>query len=127
MGNTWHRLRTRIQLLCFLIFLALPFVNVVRFDIPNQRFYFFGYELWVNEFGIIFFALMFLMFVVVLMSVFLGRVFCGYLCPQMIFSEAASTIQKRLKRYPRAVFYAAIAGGSILLAVIFICYFVEPG
>jgi cytochrome c oxidase accessory protein FixG len=126
MANTWHRLRTRIQLLCFLIFLALPFVNVVRFDIPNQRFYFFGYELWISEFGIIFFALMFLMFVVVLMSVFLGRVFCGYLCPQMIFSEAAAAIQKRLKRYPRAVFYAAIASGSVLLAIIFICYFVEP-
>jgi polyferredoxin len=122
----WHRLRTRVQLLCFLIFLILPFVNVIRFDIPGQRFYFFGYELWINEFGIVFFALMFLMFVVVLMSVFLGRVFCGYLCPQMIFSETASAIQKRLKRYPRPIFYAAIAGGSVLLAVIFICYFVEP-
>jgi polyferredoxin len=124
--GTWHQLRSRIQLVCFLIFLVLPFVNVIRFDIPGQRFYFFGQELWISEFGIIFFALMFLMFVVVLMSVFLGRVFCGYLCPQMMFSEAAMWIQKRLKRYPKPVFYLAVAGGSVLLAIIFICYFVEP-
>ena len=42
------------------VFLALPFLNVVRFDIPRQRFYFAGVELWINEFAIIFFALMFL-------------------------------------------------------------------
>lgn len=122
----WHALRSRIQLACFLIFLILPFVNVIRFDIPGQRFYFFGYELWINEFGIIFFAMMFLMFIVVMMSVFLGRVFCGYLCPQMVFSEAALAIQKRLKRYPRPVFYLTVAAGSVLLAIVFICYFVEP-
>jgi polyferredoxin len=51
----WPRLRKRIHLLCFLIFLALPFCNVMRFDIPRQRFYFFGYELWIDEFGIVFF------------------------------------------------------------------------
>ena len=86
---SWHKLRKRIHLLCFLVFLALPFLNVVRFDIPQQRFYFAGYELWINEFAIIFFAMMFLMFLVVASSVFYGRVYCGYLCPQMIFSEAS--------------------------------------
>ena len=62
---SWHKLRKRIHLLCFVIFLALPFLNVVRFDIPKERFYFAGYELWINEFAIIFFAMMFLMFLVV--------------------------------------------------------------
>ena len=57
-----------IHLVCFLIFLALPFLNVIRFDIPRQRFYFAGLELWINEFAIIFFTLMFLMFLVVVSS-----------------------------------------------------------
>ena len=65
----------------------------MRFDIPRQRFYFAGYELWISEFAIIFFALMFLMFLVVVSSVFYGRVYCGYLCPQMIFSEASMTLE----------------------------------
>jgi len=105
--SLWHRLRKRIHLACFLIFLALPFLNIVRFDIPRQRFYFFGAELWINEFGIIFFALMFLMFLIVISSVFFGRVYCSYLCPQMIFSEASMAVEswwkrRLMKRFPKA-------------------------
>jgi cytochrome c oxidase accessory protein FixG len=121
----WHRLRKRVHLLCFLIFLALPFFNVVRFDIPRQRFYFFGNELWINEFGIVFFALMFLMFVVVIASVILGRVYCGYLCPQMIFSEAAMRLERRYRKN-KPVFYLLLAAGSVFLAFTFMAYFVEP-
>jgi polyferredoxin len=141
-GYSWHRLRKVVHLVCFLLFLALPFLNVVRFDIPRQRFYFAGRELWINEFGIIFFALMFLMFVVVVSSVFYGRVYCGYLCPQMIFSEASLALEARLRRrlvkkfshwkprdrerLLRVLFYGAVAIGSVLLAFVFISYFVEP-
>lgn len=138
----WHRLRKRVHLLCFLAFLALPFLNVVRFDIPKERFYFAGYELWINEFAIIFFAMMFLMFLVVASSVFYGRVYCGYMCPQMIFSDASVAVEiwlrKRVtktvprwkppvrERVARGLFYAVLSVASILLAFIFICYFVEP-
>jgi cytochrome c oxidase accessory protein FixG len=139
---SWHKLRKKIHLICFLIFVALPFLNLVRFDIPKQRFYFAGYELWINEFGIVFFALMFLMFVVVVSSVFYGRVFCGYLCPQMIFSEASVSLETRLQKFinkrfirwkppvrkyvARGLFYAALLVASVFLAFAFISYFVEP-
>src|SRR5690348_8604346 len=142
MVSAWHRLRKRIHLLCFAIFLALPFLNVIRFDIPRQRFYFAGRELWINEFGIVFFSLMFLMFLVVAMSVFYGRVYCGYLCPQMIFSEASvnleNWIQKKItrklihwppkhrERLKRAAFYTAVGASSVVLAFIFVAYFVTP-
>ena len=138
----YHRLRKRVHFACFLIFLLLPFFNVVRFDIPRQRFYFAGYELWINEFGIIFFAMMFLMFVIIASSVLYGRVYCGYMCPQMIFSEASTGLQswlkrkvnKRFSRLPAvrrsliasSTFYAIAGAASIVLAFIFISYFVEP-
>jgi len=138
----WHKLRKRIHLFCFLAFLALPFLNIIRFDIPKERFYFAGYELWINEFAIIFFAMMFLMFLVVASSVFYGRVYCGYMCPQMIFSEASVALQTWLRKrvtksFPQwkparrgraanFLFYAALAVASVLLAFIFICYFVAP-
>ena len=41
---------------------------------------------------------MFLMFVVVASSVFYGRVYCGYLCPQMIFSEASVALETWLRK-----------------------------
>ncbi|HEY2016102.1 MAG TPA: 4Fe-4S dicluster domain-containing protein [Bryobacteraceae bacterium] len=141
MGN-WHGLRKRVHAACFAVFLALPFLNVIRFDIPRERFYFAGYELWINEFAIIFFTLMFLMFLVVASSLFYGRVYCGYLCPQMIFSEASMTLESQIRRQvirklghwgPKArnrvtktVFYAALAAGSVVLAFVFMAYFVEP-
>src|ERR1035441_4396597 len=140
---SFHQLRKRVHLVFFLVFLALPFLNVVRFDIPKERFYFAGYELWINEFAIIFFALMFLMFLVVASSVFYGRIYCGYMCPQMIFSEASVSVEtwlrKRVtKKFPqwkprvreriaRGLFYAVLAAASVGLAFIFICYFVDPG
>ena len=114
----------------------------MRFDIPRQRFYFTGYELWINEFAIIFFALMFLLFVIVAASMLYGRVYCGYLCPQMIFSEASIFIEDKLRRvvnkrfskFPltkrllisRTLFYLALGGISVFLAFVFISYFVEP-
>lgn len=139
---TYHRKRRLIHALCFLVFMALPFFNVVRFDIPRQRFYFAGYELWISEFAIIFFSLLFLMFIVVGMALLYGRVYCGYLCPQTIFSEAAQgweraitrLVTKKLISWPvarrrileRVVSILGLAAGSVFLAFIFISYFVEP-
>ncbi len=139
---TYHKLRKSIHAACFLIFLALPLFNGMRFDIPHQRFYFAGYELWINEFAIIFFALMFLMFLIIGSSIAYGRVYCGYMCPQMIFSEASLAFENRLRRFfnkrffewpparrnaaTRAVFLAALLPISVLLAFAFISYFVSP-
>src|SRR5689334_23974523 len=109
----WHSIRKRVHIACFLIFLALPFLDVMRFDNPRQRFYFFGYDLWINEFAIIFFALMFLMFLVVAMSVFYGRVYCGYLCPQMIFSEGSVSLEGRLLRWAFKRGYSKWVGGAL--------------
>jgi cytochrome c oxidase accessory protein FixG len=140
--NPYHRKRKLIQLGCFLIFLALPFFNVMRFDIPRQRFYFAGYELWINEFAIIFFSLLFLLYVVAAASMLYGRVYCGYLCPQMIFSEASLKLEERLGKFvnkhfitlnkqkrqllTRGLFYGALLIASIFLSFVFIAYFVEP-
>lgn len=140
--STYHRYRRAIQFACFLIFVALPFFNVMRFDIPRQRFYFAGYELWISEFGILFFSLLFLLYVVTAASMLYGRIYCGYFCPQMIFSEASLAVEQRLKKFVNkrfirlpanrrhlmtsALFYAVLLVASVFLAFVFISYFVEP-
>jgi len=138
---SFHRFRKLIHVICVIIFFTLPFANLMRFDIPHQRFYFFGYELWISEFSVIFFSLMFLMFIVATMAMLYGRVYCGYLCPQMIFSEASIALESKLTRtvnkYVRwnvssrrllshTLFYVIAAVASIVLAFVFISYFVEP-
>ena len=136
---SWHKFRTKIHAGCFLIFVVAPFFDVMRFDIPRQRFYFVGHELWISEFGIIFFSLMFLMFLIAAAAMLYGRVYCSYLCPQMIFSEAFMRLETRIfklvnKKFigwskktrtivSRAVFYIILWIASVFLAFIFIAYF----
>lgn len=140
--HTYHQIRKAIHIICILAFIALPFFNLMRFDIPHQRFYFFGNELWISEFAIIFFCLMFLMFLIVAASLLYGRVYCGYLCPQMIFSEASFNLEAYLKKrinrlfnkyspklrniISRVTFYSSVLIGSTFLAFVFIGYFVPP-
>jgi cytochrome c oxidase accessory protein FixG len=138
----YHPRRKHFQLVCFLIFVALPFFNVIRVDIPRKRFYLAGFELWINEFAILFFALMFLMFLVAAVAFFYGRLYCSYACPQMIFSEWSFDLQTFLKKWinrkfsrinaasretaARALFYSILAVASVFLAFVFTSYFVEP-
>jgi cytochrome c oxidase accessory protein FixG len=140
--KTWHHIRKRIHLVCFLIFVLLPFFDVMRFDIPRQRFYFAGFELWINEFAIIFFSLMFLMFLIVASAIVYGRVYCSYLCPQMIFSEWSIQVENRLRKWVNkrwikwpasrrnrvsiALFYGVLGVASMFLAFVFTSYFVDP-
>ncbi len=140
-GFSYHRLRKFIHLVCVVIFFVLPLSNLVRFDIPRQRFYFFGYELWISEFAIIFFSLMFVLFLVAAGAMLYGRVYCGYLCPQMIFSEASVALETKIQKWvnkhvswgaqakniaSRAAFTVVLALVSVVLAFVFISYFVEP-
>ncbi len=138
----YHAIRKRFHLAFFLIFVALPFSNLMRFDLPRQRFYFAGIELWISEFSIIFFAMMFLMFVVAASAIVYGRIYCSYACPQMIFSEwsvsvekwAAEAVRKRFPKWPMArrklaaggIFYTSLLAASVFLAFVFTAYFVEP-
>ncbi len=140
-GFSYHRFRKVIHLICVIIFFVLPLSNLVRFDIPRQRFYFFGYELWISEFAAVFFSLMFLLFLVAAMAMLYGRVYCGYLCPQMIFSEASVAVESKIGRWvnkyfrgsasarknlSRALFLVVLTFASVVLAFVFISYFVEP-
>jgi polyferredoxin len=141
-GTRFHRVRKAVQLACFIGFILLPLFKVIRFDIPHERFYFFGAELWISEFSVIFLSLMFLMFTIAAVAMLYGRIYCGYLCPQMIFSEAANSLETSIKRMVSrkfsslgnparrviavALFSAVLLPGAIFVSFVFISYFVEP-
>ena len=142
LGRGHRPVRKLIHLACFLLFLVLPFSNLMRFDIPHQRFFFAGFEVLISEFSILFFAMMFLMFVVAAMAIVYGRIYCSYACPQMIFSEwstaveawAAKLANKAVKASDptgrkvlgKVIWLAILAVASVFLAFIFTSYFIEP-
>jgi polyferredoxin len=98
--------------------------------------------LWVSEFAIIFFSLMFLMVLIAAMAMLYGRVYCGYLCPQMIFSEAACALEagiaRKIKRrhfdlstgmrgfLTKALVYIALLPAAVFLSFVFIAFFIPP-
>ena len=140
--TVYRPIRKRFHLVFFLAFVAAPFTNLMRFDIPRQRFYFAGFELWISEFSIIFFALMLLMFIIAASAIIHGRVYCSYACPQMIFSEWSQSVEAWAKRLTQQVlktttpqikklasqtlFYAVLLVASVFLAFVFTSYFIEP-
>ena len=64
----------------------------MRIDLPRQRCYVFSAQQpYINEFAILFLSMMFVWISVAAMAMIYGRFWCGYLCPQMIFSEAGQS------------------------------------
>ncbi len=76
------------------------------------------------------------------MAMIYGRFYCGYLCPQMIFSEAANTIEKHVaklvnrsfsglsssarKVIAHAALYAILMPASIFFSFVFVSFFIPP-
>ena len=141
-GTRYHRIRKTIQTICVSIFILLPLFDIMRVDIVRQRFYFFGAELWISEFAILFLTMMFVWILVAAMAMIYGRFWCGYLCPQMIFSEASVASEQFISRWvkkhltfssertrkviARAAFYLLGVPPSIFFAFVFVSYFVPP-
>jgi cytochrome c oxidase accessory protein FixG len=89
---------------CLLVYYALPFVRwdrgpdapsqAVLVDFPNRRFYFFFIELWPQELyyftGLLIIAAMALF----LMNAIGGRIWCGYLCPQTVWTDLFYAVER---------------------------------
>jgi cytochrome c oxidase accessory protein FixG len=82
----------------------LPFVRwdrgpnaphqAVLIDLPNRRFYFFFIEIWPQEVYYLTGLLIIAALVLFLMNAVAGRVWCGYLCPQTVWTDLFSVIER---------------------------------
>jgi cytochrome c oxidase accessory protein FixG len=140
-ASTYRSRRRQVQILSTILIVALPFLNIMRLDIPTLRFYFFSKVLWVDEFYLLFLVLMLVLWVVVIFSMLYGRVWCGWMCPQTVVSELYHWFDakmKRMLRVPKSGGIAVrriLAKGSVLLGVSalslvigfnLVAYFVDP-
>ncbi|HVO50760.1 MAG TPA: 4Fe-4S dicluster domain-containing protein [Thermoanaerobaculia bacterium] len=128
--------RRLVQLGFFAVFAVLPLFDLFRFDFTVSRFYFFRHEIWLDEWTLIWLALMFAMWLVAAASLILGRVYCAYACPQMVFSEYANDLDALAKKVVRrislkgrehaavrVVTLALLLPFSILFSLLFMAYF----
>lgn len=86
------------------IYYLLPFVRwdrgphapsqAVLVDFPNRRFYFFPIEIWPQEVYYLTGLLVLAALVLFLMNAVAGRVWCGYLCPQTVWTDLFYAVER---------------------------------
>ncbi|MBM3575422.1 MAG: cytochrome c oxidase accessory protein CcoG [Alphaproteobacteria bacterium] len=93
----FRRIKWSIQFLTLGIYYLLPFVRwdrglnapsqAVLVDLPHRRFYFFFIEIWPQEFYYATGLLILAALVLFLMNAVAGRIWCGYMCPQTVWTD----------------------------------------
>ncbi len=84
-----------------LLILIIPWVQVngkslLRIDIPELSLYFFGLVLRIQELYLVLLATLIFVLGFLLITVVLGRVWCGWLCPQTTLADVAEWAARRL-------------------------------
>ena len=92
-------LRTRLQALAHVSFARWDRgpnepSQAVLVDLVNRRFYFFFIELWPQEVYYFTGLLIIAAFTLFLMNALAGRVWCGYLCPQTVWTDLFMMIER---------------------------------
>jgi cytochrome c oxidase accessory protein FixG len=130
MITPWRRLAEAFQAI---IIVGLPFLiidgeSALRFDVPTLVLHFFGLNLWMEEFFIVLVALLFLSLFLIFVTLLLGRIWCGWLCPQTVLSDFTLFVEraKNKRVIDKLIAYALMFLISILVAANLIWYFVSP-
>ncbi len=86
------------------VYYFLPFVRwdrgpdapnqAVLIDFPARRFYFFFLEIWPQEFYYVAGLLILAALILFLMNAVAGRVWCGYLCPQTVWTDLFMAVER---------------------------------
>lgn len=127
MFRPWRRATAFLQAA---VILGLPFVTVngqsaLRFDVPSLRLHFFGTSIAIDEFYLLAAAVLFCLFLFISVTILLGRLWCGWACPQTVLSDLTGFLD-RPSRTPRVLQYLPVAALSMLVAADIIWYFVPP-
>jgi cytochrome c oxidase accessory protein FixG len=100
----FRRIKWGIQFATLAIYYFLPFVRwhrgpdapsqAVLVDFPHRRFYFFFIEIWPQEVYYITGLLILASLTLFLMNAVAGRIWCGYMCPQTVWTDFYMTTER---------------------------------
>jgi cytochrome c oxidase accessory protein FixG len=97
----WTRLRRIGFVLLILIYVVLPWIEInghpaVFLDILHRKFYLFGLTFNAQDAWLAFFLVTGAGFALIVATALLGRIWCGYACPQTVFLEG---VYRRIERW----------------------------
>lgn len=100
----FRSIKWAVLIFALVIYYILPFVRWDRGpDAPNQavlmdfttsRFYFFFLEIWPQEFYYVAGLLILAALILFLMTALAGRVWCGYMCPQTVWTDLFMLVER---------------------------------
>ncbi|HEY8609541.1 MAG TPA: cytochrome c oxidase accessory protein CcoG [Noviherbaspirillum sp.] len=85
-----------------LVFYGLPWLSwngrqAVLFDLAARKFYIFGLVLWPQDFIYLALLLIICAYALFLFTAIAGRLWCGYACPQTVYTEIFMWIERRIE------------------------------
>ena len=102
--GTFRRVKWAVLLVTLGIYYLLPFVRwdrgpnapsqAVLVDLPGRRFYFFFIEIWPQEVYYLTGLLILAAIGLFLMNAVAGRIWCGYLCPQTVWTDLFFAVER---------------------------------
>jgi cytochrome c oxidase accessory protein FixG len=102
--GTYRRIKWAVLFITLGIYYFLPFIRwdrgpnaphqAVLIDFPNRKFYFFFIEIWPQEVYYLTGLLIIAAMALFLMNAVAGRIWCGYLCPQTVWTDLFQTIER---------------------------------
>ncbi|MCG9698168.1 cytochrome c oxidase accessory protein CcoG [Shewanella sp. Isolate11] len=143
----WTQLRRRLGWIAMLFFLLLPWIpwgdrQAVWFNLGEQKFHIFGLTIWPQDLTLLAALFMIAAFGLFFVTTYLGRVWCGYTCPQTVWTfifiwfeeklEGARNKRIKLDQMPwsfnkvwrKTVKHICWLLVSLLTAMTFVSYFV---
>lgn len=101
-SGLYARLRIVMVVLTQLVFYGLPWLQwngrqAVLFDLAARKFYIFGMVLWPQD--VIYLAVLLVIsaFSLFLFTAIAGRLFCGYACPQTVYTEIFMWVERKIE------------------------------
>jgi len=124
-SGTFRHIKWGLMASCLAVYYLLPFVRwnrglgapnqAVLIDLPNSRFYFFFIELWPQEVYYFTGLLILAAITLFLMNSVGGRLWCGYLCPQTVWTDLFYAVERLVEGDRRERMMKDAAKGTMKL------------
>ena len=98
----YQKIRRYINWLLMFLFIALPFIQfndqqALLLDVVKQEFRIFNLTFWPQDFILLAGIFMVAAFALFFVTTWLGRVWCGYVCPQTVWTLAYVWVEHRIE------------------------------
>ena len=89
------------------IYYGLPWVSwdghqAILFDLPARKFHIFGLTLWPQDFFYLSMLLIIAAIALFMFTALAGRLWCGYACPQTVWTEIYMWIERKIEGTSKA-------------------------